>query len=106
MFKEIEHTLCISANAIRNGKGEIVTFEVKGRGRFKWPLKQGRMMLLRSDLVRLRSTLHLMATVMMHAHELQEKAILDRWVCSHSHDSCNEPDRKAAKTLLASKYMR
>ena len=72
----------MSANAIRNGKGEIITFEVRGRGRFKWPFKQGRMVLLRSDLVRLRSSLHLMATVMMHARELQEKAILDRCVCS------------------------
>lgn len=44
-----------------------------------------------------------MATVMMHARELQEKAILDRCVCSHPYYSCNEPDRKAEKTLLASK---
>ena len=78
IFEEIEITLCQSADVLRDKNGEIKGFELKGRGRLKWPLKQSRMTLLRSGLARLKTSLHLMTTVVMHARDLHEKSVLDR----------------------------
>ena len=52
--------------------------ELKGKEKLKWPFKQTRIALLRTDLDRLKSNLNLMMNVMKHARDIHEREVRDK----------------------------
>ena len=75
---EIENSSGLSTNTSNGQVKNTETYAMRGRDRIKWPFKQTRINLLRSDLDRLKSDLNLMITVIRHAREMQEKREADR----------------------------
>ena len=59
-------------------KGNSKNFEIKGRGRFKWPFKRSKIDLLQAHLERLKNGLKLMISGMRHARDLHKKDLYDR----------------------------
>lgn len=79
IFKEIDSALALSAVMVQYNEGEAKVYSMKGRDRFQWPFKQQRVALLGSKLDRLKTTLNLMMTVMMHARDFHNKETNDRY---------------------------
>ena len=77
-FREMNDKVQSMVDIVTNEKGEAISFELKGRGRFIWPFKQTRLSLHRGNLDRLKTNLSLMMLVMGLARGSHEKQLLDR----------------------------
>ncbi|KAK3168027.1 hypothetical protein OEA41_004473 [Lepraria neglecta] len=75
---KIDAAIVQSAVVTQDEKGDSRNFEIKGRGRFKWPFKRSKIDLLQAHLERLKNGLNLMISVMRHARDLHEKDLHDR----------------------------
>ena len=60
-------------------KGDSRNFEIKGRGRFKWPFKRSKINLLQAHLERLKNRLNLIISVIRYARDLYKKDLHNRY---------------------------